>query len=128
MQSYSIYFSSWALNSPSSGRHLLYVTGFGKTLCKGSVCDSCNARFQVEIHQSPDSVIYMSNNPSSNCCCHLRRLVVLYKGEISLHFDLPSQHSCCTQSPLLWGLIIIPTSRLSRYSYIHQTTVSLLTF
>ena len=48
---------------------------------------------QVEICQSPDFVIYMSNNPSSNCFRLLRRLVVLYEGEISLHFDPPSQHS-----------------------------------
>ena len=45
---------------------------------------------KVKICQSPDFVIYVSNNPSSNCCRHLRRLIVLYKGEISLHFDPPS--------------------------------------
>ena len=54
---------------------------------------------QVEICQSPDFVIYMSNNPS-NCCCLLRRLVVLYEGEISLYFDPSSWHSRRTQSPL----------------------------
>ena len=48
---------------------------------------------QVEICQSPDFVIYMSNNPSSNCCRLLRRLVMLYEGEISLHFDPPSRHT-----------------------------------
>ena len=62
---------------------------------------------RVEICQSPDFVIYMSNNPSSNCCRLLRRLVVLYKGEISLHFDLPSRHSHRTRSPLLWAVIRI---------------------
>ena len=62
---------------------------------------------QVEIYQSPDFVIYMSNNPSSNCFRRLRRLVDLYKGEISLHFDPPSRPSCCTRSPLLWALIRI---------------------
>ena len=56
--------------------------------------------------QSPDFVIYMSNNPS-NCCHLLRRPVVLYKGEITLHFDPPSRHSHCTRSPLLWALIRI---------------------
>ena len=61
---------------------------------------------QVEICQSPDFVIYMSNNPP-NCCRLLRRLVVLYKGEISLHFDPPSRHSRRTRSPLLWALIRI---------------------
>ena len=71
---------------------------------------------KVEICQSPDFVIYVSNNPSSNCCRCLRRLVVLYKGEISLHFDPPSRHSCRTRSPLLWALIGIPASGLSRYS------------
>ena len=30
---------------------------------------------QVEICQSPDFVIYMSNNPSSNCCRLLRRVM-----------------------------------------------------
>ena len=61
----------------------------------------------VEICQSPDFVTYMSNNPSSNCCRLLRRLVVLYEGEISLHFDPPSWHSCRTRSPLLWAVIRI---------------------
>ena len=62
---------------------------------------------QLEISQSPDFVIYMSNNPSSNCCRLLRRLVVLYEGEISLHFDPPSRHSHRTRSPLLWAVIRI---------------------
>ena len=62
---------------------------------------------QVEICQSPDFVIYMSNNPSSNCCHLLRRLVVLYKGEVGLHFDPPSRHSHRTRSPLLWAVIRI---------------------
>ena len=62
---------------------------------------------QSEICQSPDFVIYMSNNPSSNCCRLLRRLVVLYEGEISLHFDPPSRHSHRTRSPLLWAVIRI---------------------
>ena len=61
----------------------------------------------VEICRSPDFVIYMSNNPSSNCCRCLRRPVDLYKGEISLHFDSPSRPSCRTRSPLLWALITI---------------------
>ena len=65
-------------------------------------------------NQSPDFIIYMSNNP--NCCRCLLRLVVLNKGEISLHFDLPSQHNCRTRSLLLWVLIRIPVSGLSRYS------------
>ena len=62
---------------------------------------------QAEICQSPDFVIYMSNTPSSNCCRLLRRLVVLYEGEISLHFDPPSRYSRRTRSPLLWALIRI---------------------
>ena len=47
---------------------MVYVTGFGKTLRKGSARDSRNARLvaKVKICQSPDFVIYMSNNPSSN--------------------------------------------------------------
>ena len=88
---------------------VLHVTGFGKTLRMGSASDSCNARLvaQVEICPSPGFVIYTSNNPSSNCCRLLRRLVVLYEGEISLHFDPPSRHSRCTQSLLLWAVIRI---------------------
>ena len=62
---------------------------------------------QVQNCRSPDFVIYMSNNPSSNCCRLLRRLVVLYEGEISLHFDPPSWHSHRTRSPLLWAVIRI---------------------
>ena len=58
----------------------------------------------VEICQSPDFVIHMSNYPS-NCCRRLRRPLDLYKGEISLHFDPPSRPSCRTRSPLLWALI-----------------------
>ena len=52
---------------------------------------------------------------------------MLYEGEISLHFDPPSRHSCHTRSPLLWTLIRISASGLSRYSEIHLTTVSWLT-
>ena len=78
---------------------------------------------QVEICQSPDFVIYMSNNPSTNCCRHLRRLVVLYEGEISLHFDLPSRHSRCTWSPLLWALVTIlylDTARFIKLLYVRS--------
>ena len=63
---------------------------------------------QVKICQSPDSVIPMSKNPSSNSYRRLWRLVVSYKAEISLHFDLPSLYSCHVQSP--------PARGLSRYS------------
>ena len=78
---------------------------------------------EVEICQSPDFVIYMSNNPSSNCCCLLRTLVVLYEGEISLHFDPPSRHSPRTRSPLLWAVIRIlylDTARFIHLLYIHS--------
>ena len=61
---------------------------------------------QVQICRSPDFVIYMSNNPS-NCCRLLRRLVVLYEDEISLHLDPPSRQSQRTRSPLLWAVIRI---------------------
>ena len=70
---------------------------------------------QVEICQSPDFVIYMSNNPSSNCCRLLRRLVVLYEGEISLYFDPPSRHSRRTRSPLLWAVIRILYLETARF-------------
>ena len=57
--------------------------------------------------------IFMSKNLSTNLC---RRLTISYKGEISFHFDLHSLYSCRTRSPLLWALIRIPASGLSRYS------------
>ena len=71
---------------------------------------------QVKNYESPNFVISMSKNPSSNCSHRLRRIAVSYKGEISLHFDLPSLYSCRTQSPLLRVIIRIRTRRLSRYS------------
>ena len=93
-----------------------------RTVCVSIKCDriwenppyGIRARFaqyaflvaKVEICQSPDFVIYMSNNPS-NCCCLLRRLVMLYEGEINLHFDSPSRHSRRTRSLLLWAVITI---------------------
>ena len=80
---------------------------------------------QVEICQSPDFVIYMSNNPSN--CCRLRRPVDLYKGEISLHFDPPSRPSCRTRSPLLWALIRIlylDTARFIELLYIRSPLAS----
>ena len=52
-------------------------------------------------YQSPVFVIFMWKNLSTNLCCHLRRLVVSYKGETSLHFDLPSLYSCCVRTLLL---------------------------
>ena len=43
-----------------------------------------NAQFtQCAFLVSPDFVISMSKNPSSNSYRHLRRLVVSYKGEIA---------------------------------------------
>ena len=97
--------------------HTIHVIDLGK-LCKRSTRDSWNTRLvaQVEICQSPDFIIYMSNNPSSNCCRHLRRLVTLYKCKISLHFDPPNRHSGRTWSPLLWVLIRIPSSGLQSKS------------
>ena len=71
---------------------------------------------KVKICQSPDFVVSMSKNPSFNYYRRLRRLVVSYKGEISLHFDLPSLYSCCVRSPLLRTLIGIRARGLSRYS------------
>ena len=82
---------------------------------------------QVQICQSPDFVISMSDNPSSNCSRHLRRLVVSYKGEISLRFDPPSQYSRRVRSLLLRKIIRIRTCGLSSYSQIRRTTVGLLT-
>ena len=71
---------------------------------------------QVKKYRSPVFVIFMSKNLLTNCCHQLRRVDVSYQGEISLHFDLPSLYDCRTRSLLLWALIGIPASRLSRYS------------
>ena len=99
--------------------------------CGNNICDriwenppyGIRARFaqyallvaKVQICQSPDFVIYMSNNPFSNCCRLLRRLVVLYEGEINLHFDPPSRHSHRTRSPLLWAVIRILYLETARF-------------
>ena len=62
---------------------------------------------QVKKCQSWVFVIFMPKNLPTNLCHRLRRLTVSYKGEISLHFDLPSLYYCRTRSPLLWALIRI---------------------
>ena len=104
---------------------ILNVTGFGKTLRMGSCARFAQCAFlvaQVQICQSPDFVIYMSNNPS-NYCRLLQRLVVLYEGEISLHLDPPSRHSHHTQSPLLWAVIRIlylDTARFINLLYVRS--------
>ena len=70
----------------------VYVTVYGKSPAYGICALFAQCAFlvaQLEICRSPGFVIYMSSNPSSNCCRLLRRLVVLYEGEISLHFDPP---------------------------------------
>ena len=82
---------------------------------------------QVEICRSPGFVIYMSNNPSFNCCHRLRRPVDLYQGKISLHFGPPSQPSCHTRSSLLWALIRIlylHTSRFIELLYVRSPLAS----
>ena len=71
---------------------------------------------QVKNYESPNFVTSVSKNPFSNYYRRLWRLAVSYKGEISLHFDLPSLYSCRTRSPLLRAIIRIPTCGLSRYS------------
>ena len=96
----------------------LYVTRLGKPSVRDPrvICAMRNFSSSGRNLSKSRFCRYVSNNPSSNCCCCLWRLVVLYKGEISLHFDPSNRHSCCTRSPLLWALIGIPTSRLSRCS------------
>ena len=53
-----------------------------------------------------------------------------YKGEISLHFDPPSQYSCCVWRPLLREVIRIRTHRLSSYARFvsYYTFANLLSF
>ena len=58
---------------------------------------------------------YIHVKQTSNCSRHLRRLILGYKSEISLHFNSSSLYSCCTWSLLLRVLIRILTSGLSRY-------------
>ena len=68
----------------------------------------------VKKYESPLFVIFMSKNLSTNCCHRLWRVNVSYQDEIS-HFDLPSQYSCRTRSPLLWALIRIPYLDTARF-------------
>ena len=66
----------------------------------------------------------MPKNLSTNLCRRLRRLTVSYKGEISLHFDLPSLYSWRTRNPLLWALIRIlnlDTARFIELLYVRAT-------
>ena len=94
------------------------MTGFGENPPYGIRARFAQCVFlvaQVEMFQSPDFVTYMSNNPSSNCCRLLRRLAVLYEGEISLHFDSPSRHSRRTRSLLLWAVIRILYLETARF-------------
>ena len=75
--------------------------------------------------QSLDFVTSMSKKHSSNC---VRRVVVSYNGEVSLHFEPPTLYSCRERSPLLRALIRIRAPGLSRYSWIRRTTERWLTF
>ena len=47
------------------------------------------------------------------CFCRLWRLAVIYTGEISLHFDPPSQDSCLNLPPSVgisrWLLLVFPS-------------------
>ena len=91
-------------------------------LRKHSVCNPHMIRamrvFSISDPNMLKSIFFisMSNNPSSNCSCRLQRLVVSYKGEISLHFDPPSLYSCRVRSPLLREIIRIRARGLSSYS------------
>ena len=60
---------------------------------------------QVKKCESRRFVISMSKNLSTNLYHRLQRLTISCNG---LHFDLPSQYSCRTQSLLLWTPIRIP--------------------
>ena len=76
---------------------------------------------QVKNCQTSNFVVAMSKNLSSNCCHRLRRLGISYQGKISLYrrLDLPSRCSCRAWSPLLWALIRIRASGLSRRMLTH---------
>ena len=76
---------------------------------------------QVKKCQSWVFVIYMPKNLSTNLCRRLRRLTVSYKGEVSLHFNLPSLYSYRTRSLLLWALVrllYLDTARFIELLYV----------
>ena len=63
----------------------------------------------------------MPKNLSTNLCRRLRRLTVSYKGEVSLHFNLPSLYSYRTRSLLLWALVrllYLDTARFIELLYV----------
>ena len=92
-----------------------YMTGFEKTLHNyGTNVQFTQCVFlvpQVRNCRSPDYVIHVKE--PFFCYRRLRRLVVKYTGEMSLHFDRPSLYSCCAQSLLLRVLIGISARGLS---------------
>ena len=67
---------------------------------------------KVKNCRSPNFVTSMSKNPFNGCHC-LWRLIVSYKGKVSL-FNLCSLYSCCAWSPLLKAIIRIRVHRQSR--------------
>ena len=71
---------------------------------------------QVRNYESPDIVIYVKEPFFCYCC--LGWLAASYKGERSLHFDLPIV--CTATVPLLRAIIKVPMRGLSRYGYIRQ--------
>ena len=94
------------------------VTVYGKILHMGSARYLRNAHFQyLRLKNVKVQFLsyFLSKNPSTNCCHHLRRVNVCYQGEISLYFDLPSQYSCHTWSPLLSAVIRILYLGIARF-------------
>ena len=88
----------------------------------GSACNSCSARFSYL--RSKNVKVQILSIPRPRTLVTVIWLVIRYKGEISLHFDLRSPYSCRTQSPLLRALIRIPvrlhTARFFELLYIHS--------
>ena len=68
----------------------------------------------------------MPKNISTNFCRRLQRLIVSYKSEISLHFDLLSLYGCRTLSLLLWALTRVLYLDTARFNDL--PTVRSLTF
>ena len=91
------------------------MTGSEKTLSNAHMAQCAFLASTVKKYQSPIFVIFMSKNPSTNCCHRLRRVNVSYQSKISLHFNLPSQYSCRTRSLLLWALIRISYLGTARF-------------
>ena len=87
-----------------------FSTGANGLLCvhvKGQRSLLCHMGTFINITKSEIAILLL-----------LHRLLISYKGKLSLHFDPPSLYSCCVWSLLLKEIIRIPVHGVSRYSWI----------